>query len=159
VSNEASGLERARELGGREGGLAVVVTQRRDGSPHVSVVNAGVLAHPGTREDVVGFVVRGGARKLTNLRMQPRATVVFRSGWDWIAVEGNAELAGPDDDLEGLHADEMPRLVREVYAAAAGGVPDDWHDLDEVIAAERHTVVLLRVHRVYPTTTVASDDE
>jgi PPOX class probable F420-dependent enzyme len=127
--------------------LAVVVTSRSDGSPQVSVVNAGVLEHPVTGETVVGFVARGGTRKLPNLRAQPRATVVFRSGWDWVAVEGDAELAGPDDPLEGL--DDVPKLLRTVYAAAVGGTQEDWKELDERMAAERHTAVLIRPVRVY----------
>jgi hypothetical protein len=97
-------LERARDLGARESGLAVAVTTRADGSPQASVVNAGVLKHPVTADLVVGFVARGGARKLASMRARPRVTVVFRSGWDWVAVEGNAELAGPDDQLEGAES-------------------------------------------------------
>src|SRR5437762_3333980 len=54
--------------------LAVVVTRRADGSPHASVVNAGVLVHPVVGEPVVGFVARGGTRKLAHLRIQPRLT-------------------------------------------------------------------------------------
>jgi len=38
-----------------------------------------------------------------------------------------------------------------VYAAAAGGSPDDWAALDESMAVERHTAVLVRVVTVYPT--------
>ena len=33
---------------------------------------------------MVGFVSRGTVRKLLDLRDRPRATVVFRSGWDWV---------------------------------------------------------------------------
>jgi hypothetical protein len=125
----------------------------------VSVVNAGVLGHPVTGDRVVGFVARGGARKLANLRGCSRVTVVFRSGWDWVAVEGDAELVGPDDDLEGLARSEIPGLLREVYAAAAGGAPDDWAHLDDTIASERHTAVLLHVVRIYsnPEDSAAAD--
>lgn len=136
-------------MAARESGLAVVVTTRADGSVQASVVNAGVLAHPVTGETVVGFVARVHARKLTNLRSRPRATVVFRSGWEWVAVEGVAELAGPDDLLRGMDPLAMPRLLREVYAAAAGGSPDAWAELDVVFAAERHTAVVVRPVRVY----------
>jgi PPOX class probable F420-dependent enzyme len=142
-------LERARELGMRESGLAVVVTTRADGSAQASVVNAGVLSHPVTRDPVVGFVVRGHARKLVNLRMRPRATVVFRSGWEWVSVEGDAELAGPDDPLQDLEPGGLLRLLRDIYAAAIGGTHDDWAQLDEVMAAERHTAVLVRPARIY----------
>jgi PPOX class probable F420-dependent enzyme len=146
-------LDRARELSARESGLAVAITARPDGSPRASVVNAGVLAHPITGEPIVGFVSRGAVRKLIDLRARPEATVVFRSGWDWVAVEGRAELVGPDDRLEGLAEDGVARVVRTVYAAAAGGDPDDWAELDESMAVERHTAVLLHVERVYPADT------
>jgi Pyridoxamine 5'-phosphate oxidase len=94
-------LELARELGARESGLAVAVTSRLDGSPQASVVNAGLLEHPITGELAIGFVARGGGRKLANVRARPRATVVFRSGWDWVAVEGEADLVGPTTSSPG----------------------------------------------------------
>jgi len=146
-----SGLDRAREIGARESGLAVAITARASGSPRASVVNAGVLDHPVTGERIVGFVARGVARKLTDLRERPQVTVVFRSGWEWIAVEGKAELAGPRDSLEGLATDDVPGLLRMVYAAAVGGSPDDWAELDASMAAEGHTAVLVRASHVYPT--------
>jgi hypothetical protein len=124
------------------------------------VVNAGVLDHPVTGEAVVAFVSRGAARKLTDVRARPSVTVVFRSGWEWVAVEGNADLAGPDDGLEGFRSAEVPRLVQDVYAAAVGGSPDDWNALSDTMALEKHTAVLVRVTRVYPTTIgrAVSDD-
>ncbi len=73
-------LYRARDLGAQESGLAVVVTSRADGTAQASVVNAGVLDHPVTALRVVGFVARGGARKLAHMRARPRVTMVFRSG-------------------------------------------------------------------------------
>jgi PPOX class probable F420-dependent enzyme len=143
------GLERARELSSHESGLAVVIAQRKDGSPYASVVNSGVVDHPVAGGPVVGFVTRGGTKKLPNLRLHPRVTVVFRSGWDWVAVEGDAELAGPDDPLQGFAMTGLPRLLREVYAAAAGGSPDDWQELDTVMAAEGHAAVVVRPVRCY----------
>jgi PPOX class probable F420-dependent enzyme len=142
-------LDRARELGSRESGLAVLIAQRKDGSPYASVVNAGVLAHPVTGDQVVGFVARGGTRKLPNLRRSPRVTVVFRSGWEWVAIEGNAELAGPDDPLVGVEGDRLVQLLRRTYAAAVGGAPDDWKHLDQDMVEERHTAVLIRPSRCY----------
>lgn len=142
-------LERARELGARESGLAVVVTSLADASVQASVVNAGVLDHPVTGEVVVGFVARGGTRKLANLRVRPRVTAIFRSGWDWVAVEGHADLAGPADLLAGLAPSRLPLLLRRVYAAAVGGTPDEWAELDGSVAAERHTAVLIHPTRAY----------
>lgn len=142
-------LDRARELGARESGLAVVVTGRADGSFPATVVNAGVLNHPVTGEPVVGFVARGHARKLANLRARPQLTVVFRSGREWVSIGGVADLAGPDDALPGMHPQDMPLLRREVYAAAVGGSVEDWAELDDVFAAERHTAVLVRPLHIY----------
>lgn len=146
-----AGLARARALGILETGLAVVTTLRPDGTAHSSVVNACVLNHPVTGEPVVGFVSRGGARKLTYLRERSRTTVLFRSGWEWVAVEGDAELAGPDDALPGFNHRNLPQLLREIYAAAAGGTADDWAGLDDAMTSERHTAVLVRPVRTYGT--------
>ena len=143
-------LDRIRELSAPEHGLAVAITSRASGSPRASVVNAGVLDHPVTGEPVVAFVSRGTARKLSDIRARPEVTVVFRSGWQWVAVEGRAELAGPDDRLGELGKDETTRLLRATYAAAVGGSADDWAAIDESMAAERQTAVLLRIVRVYP---------
>src|SRR5439155_1571205 len=114
-----------------------------------SVVNAGVLNHPITAERIVGFVAHGGARKLAYLRLRPRFTVVFRAGWERVSVEGDAELVGPDDVLDAVSPGAVPRLLREIYAAAVGGAADDWAELDDTFAAERHTAVLIRPRRMY----------
>jgi hypothetical protein len=143
-------LDKVRELGTRENGLAVAITTRATGRPRPSVVNAGVVDHPVTAEAMVGFVSRGAVRKLDDLRNRPEITVVFRSGWEWLAAEGAAELAGPDDTLVGLASEDVPRVLRTVYAAAVGGATDDWTSLDETMAAERHTAVFVRVSRLYP---------
>lgn len=129
-------------------GLCVVSTVRGDGSVQASVVNAGVLAHPLTGERVVGLVAIGGARKLDNLRADPRATIVVRAGWQWAAVEGTAELIGPDDPHPDLDADGVRLLLRDIFTAA-GGTHDDWDTYDRVMAEERRTAVLLTPRRAY----------
>ena len=133
-----------------EGHLAVVATTRRDGTPQASVVNAGILAHPVGDRPVVAFVVRGDTVKLANLRRRPRATVVARAGGRWVAVEGQAEMAGPDDALAGLPEGAVPGLLRAVFVAA-GGTHEDWDEYDRVMAAERRAAVLVRPERVYGT--------
>lgn len=142
-------LDRAIELGARENGLAVVIAFRADGTPYASVVNAGVIDHPLTGERVVAFVSRRGARKLANIRKHPQVTVVFRSGWDWLAVEGDCELAGPEDALSGLEPVHALTIIRQIYAAAVGGRPDDWSDLDAAFVEEGHTAVLVTAIRIY----------
>jgi hypothetical protein len=134
----------------RESGLAVVVTYRRDGSAQASVVNAGVIDHPLTSEPVVGFVVQGGSRrKLANLRDRPLATVVFRSGWDWVAVEGEVDLVGPEDRLDGFGREEVPNVFHAIYVAAIGGTAEQWSIRDDEIDQEGHTAVLVRPVRAY----------
>ena len=143
-------LDRAKDLGTRETGLAVAITTRSDGSPRASVVNAGVIEHPTTGEPVVAFVSRGAVLKLHDLRRFQRATVVFRSGWDWVAVEGNATVIGPEDRLDGLDDAAVMGLIRTIYAAAVGGTPEEWSHLDATMTTERHTAVLIAPTRVYP---------
>ena len=129
-------------------GLCVVSTLRAAGTIQSSVVNAGVLGHPVTGALVVAFTTRGGTAKLVNLRVRPRATVVIRSGWQWVAAEGPAEIAGPDDPLQGFDPGRLPGLLREVFTAA-GGTHDDWPTYDRVMAAERRAAVLVLPDRVY----------
>ena len=132
----------------RDHGLIVVSTLRADGTIQSSVVNAGVLSHPFTGQPAVGFVVRGGTRKLANLRARPWATVVIRAGWEWAAAEGPAEIIGPDDPAPGVDAERLRLLLREIFAAA-GGTHDDWDTYDKVMAQERRAAVLLSPDRVY----------
>jgi PPOX class probable F420-dependent enzyme len=132
----------------REHGLVTVSTLRPDHTIQSTVVNAGVLDHPLTGAPVVGFVVRGGTRKLDYLRAQPRATVTIRAGWEWATAEGAVELAGPDDPQPGVDADRLRRLLREIFTAA-GGTHEDWDTYDQVMAAQRRAAVLLSPDRVY----------
>lgn len=143
VLTAAQGLDLIRTYGGAESWLAVLVTLRPDGRPSTSVVNAGVLPHPLTGETVVAFVARDHTAKLANLRADPRATLVFRAGWEWVAVRGRAELAGPDDPLPSLDAGALRRLLRNIYTAA-GGIHPDLDAYDRAMAAERRTAVLVR---------------
>ncbi|WP_329408684.1 pyridoxamine 5'-phosphate oxidase [Nocardia vinacea] len=129
-------------------GLCVVSTSRADGTVQSSLVNAGVLAHPQTGEPAVGMVVRGGTRKLDNLRVRARMTVVVRVGWAWAAVEGSVWIVGPDDPVPDIDAERSRQLLREVFTAA-GGTHDDWDEYDRVMAAERRAVVLVVPDRVY----------
>jgi PPOX class probable F420-dependent enzyme len=140
------GLRLVERYGSAEHWLAVLVTTRADGQPSVSLVNAGILPHPVDGAPTVALVARGRTAKLANLRRDPRATLVFRAGWEWIAVRGPAELAGPDDPLPGLDPADLPRLLRDIYAAAGGSHPD-MDEYDRVMAAERRTAVLVRPGR------------
>jgi hypothetical protein len=140
-------LQLVRRLVAAERGLAVVAVSRPDGTAHASVVNAGVLDDPLGASPVVGFVARGSARKVRLLRASGHATVVWRVGWEWVAVEGRVRLAGPDDPLEGLDPGAVPRLLRAVFSGA-GGTHDDWDTYDRVMADERRVAVLVSLDRI-----------
>jgi PPOX class probable F420-dependent enzyme len=131
-----------------EHGLVVVSTLRKDGTIASSVVNGGVLAHPVTGEAVVGMVFRGGIRKLEHLRERPRATVAIRVGWQWATAEGPVELIGPDDPYEGIGAERLRLLLREIFTAA-GGTHEDFAEYDRVMKAESRTAVLVHPAKVY----------
>ena len=129
-------------------GLCVFTTLRADGSIQASVVNAGVLDHPLTGERVVGIVAAGGSRKLHDLRADPRATIVARAGWQWAAVEGAADVIGPDDPHPDVDGEGLRLLLRDIFTAA-GGTHDDWDAYDTTMAHERRAAVLLVPRRTY----------
>jgi hypothetical protein len=132
----------------RDHGLCVVSTLQPDATIQSSVVNAGVLDHPVTGEPVVGLVARGRGRKVATLHAPPRPTAVVRAAWEWVAAEGPADLAGPDDRLGDLDADGVRLLLRQIFTAC-GGTHDDWDTYDRVMAEERRTGVLVTPDRVY----------
>ncbi|MFL6239055.1 MAG: pyridoxamine 5'-phosphate oxidase family protein [Actinomycetes bacterium] len=136
------------ELAALDHGLCVLSTLRRDGSVAASVVNAGVLQHPLSGEQVVGLVARG-LRKLDNLRSDPRVTIVARAGWRWAAVEGSADILGPDDPHPDMDSEAVRLLLRNVFVAA-GGTHDDWATYDRTLAEERSAAVLIAPRRTYP---------
>jgi PPOX class probable F420-dependent enzyme len=148
MTTTEEGLAAIRRLAPSENWLAVLVTTRADGEPGVSVVNAGILPHPRMGTPVVALVSRGRTAKLANLRRRPSATLVFRSGWQWIAVSGPTELAGPDDPYPDLDADGLRLLLRDVYAAAGGRHPD-LDEYDREMVADRRTAVLLTPSRFH----------
>jgi PPOX class probable F420-dependent enzyme len=132
----------------RDNGLVVVTTLRKDSTIQASVVNAGVLDHPVTQVPAVAIVAAGGSRKLENVRVRPRTTVVARAGWQWMAVEGDAQIIGPDDPADGIDAEALRRLLRAIFVAA-GGAHDDWAEYDRVMAEQRRAAVFVTPERVY----------
>jgi hypothetical protein len=131
-----------------EHGLAVIAVTGPDGNIRPSVANVGVIEHPVTGARVVGVVVQGRARKLDHIRVRPRVSAVLRAGWQWAAVEGPAELAGPADPMDGVDAERLRLLLREIFSAA-GGTHDDFDEYDRVMAQDRRAAVLITPERVF----------
>ena len=141
-------LTEAAALAAADQGLAVVSTLRADATIQSSLINAGVLPHPGTGAPVLAFVTYGPV-KLANLRERPQIAVTFRSGWQWATVEGRAVLAGPADPQPWLtDPDRLRVLLRDIFAAA-GGTHDDWDTYDRVMREQGRTAVLIDPVRVY----------
>jgi len=129
-------------------GLSTVAVRRGDRPAQVTVVNTGVVDHPVSGDPVVAFVTRGSARKLSLLRADPAVAVTIRAGWQWVTVEGEAELIGPDDPTSHVDDDRLRVLLREIFTAA-GGFHDDWDSYDTTMRHERRTAVLVSAERVY----------
>ena len=129
-------------------GLCVIITSRRDSTAHASVVSAGIVGHPLTGQPVVGLVAIGNAHKLANLQRTPRATLVAKAGFEWVAVEGPTVIIGPDDSHPSVGPDELRLLLRTVFTAA-GGTHDDWDEYDRVMLSERRAGVFVEPERVY----------
>ncbi len=138
-------LADVRRIAAQESGLAGVSVVRADGTPHTSLVNAGVLDHPLTGAPVVGYVTYGPV-KLRTLRARPATSILWRAGWRWAAVDGDSELLGPDDGS--LDTESVRLLVRAVFTAA-GGTHDDWDAYDRAMRDERRVAVLVTPRRVY----------
>ena len=125
--------------------LAVFSVARPDGTVHSSVVSAGVIADPVDGSAGVGAVLNGGTRKLDLLRRNPRATLTFKDGWDWVAVSGPVRLLGPDDGPDyGL---DVLATIRSVFTVA-GGTHEDWAEFDRVMASDRRCAAFVRADAI-----------
>jgi PPOX class probable F420-dependent enzyme len=140
-------LDEFAKLAAQEQGLVVVSTLRADLTIQSTLVNAGILPHPVTGQQVLGFVTYGRV-KLANLRARPQLAVTARSGWSWATIEGTARLIGPDDPIPEIEGERLRTLLREVFVAA-GGSHGDWDEYDRVMAEQHRTVVLLDLTRIY----------
>lgn len=134
-------LDLVRRVAAADHNLAVCTTTRSDGSVHASVVSAGVIDDPVDGARGVGFVAAGNSLKLRLLRRNKKATLVFKSGFQWVAVSGSVRLVGPSDGLEfGLG---VPQTIRRVFQAA-GGNHEDWDEFDRVMVDEGRCAVFVR---------------
>jgi PPOX class probable F420-dependent enzyme len=134
-------IDDVRRIVGLDNGLASVSTAWPDGRIQVTVVNAGVIDHPADGTPVAAFVARSRTRKLANLRERPWATLQWRGGWAWVALEGDVEVIDHDHP-------ELPGLLRTIFAAA-GGQHEDWAEFDRVMVAEQRVAVVVRPTRIY----------
>jgi PPOX class probable F420-dependent enzyme len=130
-----------------EHGLAVVSTAQRDGRVLSSVVNCGVMDDPLSGRPSVAFVSAGRAARLAHIRRGSELTVTARRGWRWIAATGPAHIIGPDDPADGVDAERLRLLLREVFVAA-GGTHDDFDEYDRAMRDEGRAAVFVEPVRL-----------
>lgn len=129
-------------------GLAAISVVRADGTPHSSLVNAGLVTHPVTGARVIGYVTYGPV-KLRSLRERPATSILWRDGWKWIGVDGDSELIGPHDPAaEEIDAERLRILLREIFIGA-GGTHDNWDEYDQAMREQQRVGVLVTPRRVY----------
>ena len=140
-------LDDLERLSKGDSALATISIGRVDGTPHASVVNAGVIDNPLTGVHSVAFAARGSSFKIRRLREHAHCSVLFRVGWEWAACDGPTILIGPNDLPLGYAASDVPQILRDVFVAA-GGSHDDWDEYDRVMAEDGRTAVFVDPQRI-----------
>jgi PPOX class probable F420-dependent enzyme len=117
----------------------ILATMRRDGTPQMSPISAGV--------DDAGRVVistREPAMKTRNLRRDPRAWVcLFTEAWfgPWVQINGDVEIVSQPEALP---------LLEDYYRQVAGEHPD-WDEYRAAMIAERRCLIRITPTSAGPT--------
>ncbi|MGD0983814.1 MAG: PPOX class F420-dependent oxidoreductase [Acidimicrobiales bacterium] len=118
---------------------AVLATTRRDGSPQLSLVTAGVDG------DTVVVSTRETANKTKNLRRQPRASLlVFTDAFygDWVQVDGPVEIVSLPEAMGGL----------VTYYRQISGEHPDWDEYRAAMERDRRVLLRMTIERAGPDT-------
>mgnify|MGYP001144736864 FL=1 len=140
-------IEEVRAYLAKENGLATVSTTQADGRVLSSVANCGVVDHPITGAPCVALVSAGGAARLGHVRRGSQVTIAIRRDWTWRSVTGPADIIGADDLPDGIDAEALRLLLREVFQAASG-THDDFDEYDRVMADEGRVAVFVAPERI-----------
>lgn len=140
-------LDDVRRYLADETGLATISTTQADGRVLSSIANCGVFDHPITGNPTVALVSRGNAARLQHIRRGSEMTIAVRRGWTWVGVTGSADLIGPADPADGIDAEALRILLRDIYKAA-GGTHDDYDEYDRVMAEDGRTAVFVQPDRI-----------
>ncbi len=130
-----------------ETGLATISTTQADGRVLSSVANCGVVNHPVTGKECVALVSMGSAARNGHVRRGSQMTISARRGWNWVSATGPAELIGPDDPQDGIDAEGLRILLRDIFTAA-GGTHDDWDAYDKAMIDEGRVAVFVEPDRI-----------
>jgi PPOX class probable F420-dependent enzyme len=120
-------------------GRVVVATLDEDGRSQMSLVVATYM------DGQLMFTTPSATRKSRNLKRDPRVTVLVLGDnfWEYLTIEGNADLVGLPDAQE---------LLRTVYERIAKQPHPDWAEYDEAMRREKRVVVRITPERMYPVT-------
>jgi hypothetical protein len=91
--------------------------------------------------------VLGNARKVHNLRRDPRCTVLAVSD-DWgqyVVVEGQAQLM----DYGNTDPKEYREQLRDAFRACGGGEHSDWEEYDLAMRKQNAVMILVSPDNVY----------
>jgi PPOX class probable F420-dependent enzyme len=115
----------------------VLGTIRRDGRPQLSNI-----AYAMDAEGIARISVTEGRAKTQNLRRDPRAVlyVVGDTFWQYVVLDGTAELAPVTTDPADATADELVAL----YRAVRGEDHPDWDEFRAAMVTERRLVARFR---------------
>ena len=116
----------------------VLATMRKDGTPQMSPVDAGV-----DDDGVVVISSRETAYKVKNLRREPRAWLcVFPDGFygEWVQVEGDVDVLSLPDAMEPLV---------DYYRTLSGEHPD-WDDYRAAMERDQRLIIAITPERVGP---------
>ena len=122
---------------------AVLSTFRRSGAVQMSIITVGPY------KDGVAFTTTEGRSKLSNLKRNPRCSLLVShdSWWGFVVLEGSATVLAADN----TDADELRLALRDVYRAASGSEHPDWDEYDEAMRNERCAAVIVVPERIYGT--------
>lgn len=74
-------------------------------------------------------------------------TILARRGWTWVSVTGETDLIGPADPADGIDAEALRLLLREIYQAA-GGDHGDYDEYDRSMVEGGRTAVFVSADRI-----------
>lgn len=118
-----------------------LVTQRKDGTPQLSPVTAGV-----DEEGRVVISTYPTRAKVANLRRDPRVSLMFQSDeWDgpWVQVDGTAEVIDLPDAVEPLVD----------YFRSISGEHPDWDEYREAMQKQGKSLIRVTIERWGPVAT------
>lgn len=120
----------------------VLVTIRRDGRPQLSNIIYSMADGGSTR-----ISVTEDRAKTKNLRRDPRAGlyVLGDSFWQYVVLDGEAELSAPASDPHDAAVEELVDLYRTIR----GEDHPDWDDYRRAMVAEHRVLLRLRPTSAY----------